>query len=57
MYKDRQEITHVEIGEEEHTSSYIYISKINTMYVNMVTRPVYKKLKKFLKQQRGKHSP
>ena len=25
MYKDRKEITHVEIGEEEHTTSYIYI--------------------------------
>ena len=33
-----------------HTSSlssyiYIYISKISKMYVKMVTRPVYKKLK------------
>ena len=38
----KKKITHVEVGEEEHTS-YIYISKISTMYVNMVTRPVYKK--------------
>ena len=58
MYKDRKETTHEEIGEEQHTSSYIYVCvcmyvcvcvcmcvKINTMYVKMVTRPVYKKLK------------
>ena len=55
MYKDRKETTHEEIGEEQH-SSYIYMCvcvcvcvyvcvKINTMYVKMVTRPVYKKLK------------
>ena len=25
MYKDRKETTHVKVGEEEHTSSYIYI--------------------------------
>ena len=25
MYKDRKEITHVEVGEEKHTSSHIYI--------------------------------
>ena len=25
MYKDRKETTHEEIGEEQHTSSYIYI--------------------------------
>ena len=60
VYKEIKETTHGEIGElitTSSSSSYIYISKINTMYVNMVTRPVYKKLKKFLKQQRGKHSP
>ena len=50
MYKERKETTHVEIGEEQHTSSYIYTCvcvcvKINTTYVKMVTRPVYKKLK------------
>ena len=44
MYKERKETTHVEVGEEKHTSYiYIYISKISTMYVNMVTRPLYKK--------------
>ena len=45
VHKERKEITHVEIGERRHTSSYIYISKISTMYVNMVTRLVYKKKK------------
>ena len=57
MYKERKEITNVEIGEEDihhhHTSSsssssyiyiYIYISKISIMYVKIVTRLVYKKL-------------
>ena len=44
MYKERKEIIHVEVGEED-IHHHIYISKINTMYVNMVTRPVYKKLK------------
>ena len=53
MYKDRKETTHEEIGEEQH-SSYIYIYvcvcvcvyvKINIMYVKMVTKPLYKKLK------------
>ena len=49
MYKDRKETTHVEVGEKDiHHQQiyiYIYISKISTMYVNMVTRPVYKKKK------------
>ena len=42
MYKDRKETTHVEIGEEEIHYIYIYISKISTMYIKMVTRSVYK---------------
>ena len=36
MYKERKETTHREIGEKQHTLSYIYIyiyMKINTMYV------------------------
>ena len=51
VYKDREETIHVKIGEEDiyhhhhHHHIYIYISKINTMYVKIVTRPVYKKLK------------
>ena len=50
MYKERKETTHVEVGEEDihhHIYIYIYIhiSKINTMYVKMVTRLVYKKNK------------
>ena len=55
MHKERKETTHEEIGEEDihhhhhHHHIYIYISKISTMYVNMVTRPVYKKLKEALK--------
>ena len=46
-YKNREETTHVKIGEENihHIYIYIYISKISTMYVKMVTRSVYKKLK------------
>ena len=56
-YKDREETTHVKIGKEEihhHIYIYIYIciSKISTMYVKMVTRPVYKKLKEALKTTR-----
>ena len=45
MYKERKEATYVEVGEEDihhHIYIYIYISKISTMYVNMITRPVYK---------------
>ena len=54
VHKERKETTHEEIGEEDihhhhHHHIYIYISKISTMYVNMVTRPVYKKLKEALK--------
>ena len=33
VYKERKKITHGEIGEEQHTSSYIY-QKISTIYVN-----------------------
>ena len=43
VYKERKETIHVEIGEEDIHHIYIYISKISTMYVNMVRRPVYKK--------------
>ena len=55
----RKETTHVEVGEEDIHHIYIYISKISTKYVNMVTRLVYKKLKeaKLPKQQGGKRSP
>ena len=41
MYKDRKETTHVKVGEED-IHHHIYIAKIITMYINMVTRPVYK---------------
>ena len=60
-YKDREETTHVKIGEEDihhhhhhhHIYIYIYIYiKISTMYVKMVTRPVYKKLKEAPKTTR-----
>ena len=37
MYKDRKETKHVEVGEEDIHHIYIYISKISTTYVNMVT--------------------
>ena len=51
MYKERKETTHVDVGEEDihHHHHHIYISKISTIYVKMVTRPVYKKLKNLLK--------
>ena len=47
-YKDREETTHVKIGEKDihYIYIYIYISKIGIMYVKMVKRPVYKKLLK-----------
>ena len=54
MYKERKETTYEEIGEENihHIYIYIYISKISTMYVNMVTKQVYKKLKETPKTTR-----
>ena len=50
----RKETTHVEVGEENiHHHIYIYIYvKINTMYVKMVIRPVYKNLKEVPKTTR-----
>ena len=42
MDKERKETTHVKVGEED-IHYHIYISKISIMYVNMVTRPMYKK--------------
>ena len=53
-YKDKEETTHVKIGKEDihYIYIYIYISKISTMYVKMVTRPVYKKLKEASKATR-----
>ena len=51
-YKDREETTHVKIGEEDIHHIYIYISKISIMYVKMVTRPMYKKLKEAPKTTR-----
>ena len=44
MYKERKETTNVKVGEE-NIHYHINISKLSTMYVNMVTRPVYKKKK------------
>ena len=49
-YKDREGTTHVKIGEKDiHHHIYIYISKISTIYVKMVTRPLYMKLKEAYK--------
>ena len=31
VYKERKETTHVEIGEEKHTSSFIYENKVQCM--------------------------
>ena len=50
MYKDRKETTHARIGEEDIHHHHIYISKISTMYVNMVTRPG-------VQEEGSKHSP
>ena len=41
-YKNKEETTHVKIDEKDIHHIYIYISKISTMYVKMVTRSVYK---------------
>ena len=59
MYKERKETKHVKVGEEKHTLSYIYIyiyiSKISTMYVNMVTRKLYKKKEVSTPPNKTKH--
>ena len=34
VYKERKETTHVEIGEEQQTSSYIYENKVQYMSIN-----------------------
>ena len=34
VYKERKETTHVEIGKEKHTSSYIDENKIQCMSIN-----------------------
>ena len=53
VYQERKETIHAEVGEENiHHHIYIYISKISTMYVKMVTRPVYMKLKEAPKTTR-----
>ena len=54
-YKDREETTHIKIGEEDthtHTHTHTHISKIITMNVKMVIRSVYKKLKEAPKTTR-----
>ena len=66
MYKERKETTHVEVGGENthnhthnhthtHTHIYIYISKISTMYVNIVTRLMYKKKEVSIPPNKMKH--
>ena len=60
VYKDRKEITHVEVGEEDihHIYIYIYISKISTMYVNHGHKTSVKEaIRSCKKKKRGKHSP
>ena len=52
VYKERKETIHGEVGEENIHHIYIYISKISIIYVKMVTRPVYKKLKEASKTTR-----
>ena len=34
VYRERKETTHVEIGEETHTSSYIYENKVQFMSIS-----------------------
>ena len=53
VYKDREETTHVKTYII-YIYMYVcmYTSKISTMYVKMVTRPVYKKLKETPKTTR-----
>ena len=64
VYKERKETTHVEVGGENthnhththtHTHTYIYISKISTMYVNIVTRLMYKKKEVSIPPNKMKH--
>ena len=40
MYKERKKTTHGEIGERTYIN--IYKSNISTMYVKLITRPIYK---------------
>ena len=40
VYKERKETTHGEIGERTYIN--IYKTNISTMYVKMVTRPIFK---------------
>ena len=57
VYKERKETTHVEVGEEKHTSSSSYIWKIKYNVCNkMVTRPMYKRLK-LLKRKKSTYKP
>ena len=61
VYGDGKETTHVEVGEEDihhhiYIYIYIYMSKISTMYVNMVTRPVYKKKEVSTPHNKMKHN-
>ena len=42
VHKERKETTHVRVGEE-NIHHHKYITKISTMYVNIVTRTMYKK--------------
>ena len=55
MYKKRKETTHVKVGEED-VHHHKYISKISTIYVNMVTRPVYKKKDVSIPPNKMKHN-
>ena len=54
--KREKKTTHVEVGEENIHHN-IYISKISTMYVKMVTKLMYKKLKEAPKTTRRKTLP
>ena len=59
VHKERKETTHVNVGERNihhiYIYIYVYISKITTMYVNMVTRPVYKKKEVSIPPNKMKH--
>ena len=52
VYKKRKKTTHIEVGEENIHHHHVYKKKISTIYVKMVTRPMYKKLKETPKPMR-----
>ena len=53
MYKERKETKHVEVGEEKHTSSYIYIY----IYIKDKHNVCKHGHKNVVQEEGGNHSP